>query len=141
MTARISTAAARAACNTINALIDAGSGAGKLVIYGGARPATVDTAIGAQTALVTFTLQKPAFGGAVDAGSGGTATAAAITPVQATATGTATFFRIFDSANVAVFDGDVTDTAGTGDLKVSSTSILTGIDVTVVSLTTTMPKG
>lgn len=141
MAVRISTVAAIAACDVINALIDAGAGAGTLRIYGGARPANVDTAIGAQPLLVEFQLADPAFAPAVDANNGGHATANTVDPVQALATGTATFFRIFDGDGNAVFDGDVTDTSGNGDLKLSSTSVIEGIDVTVVSLTTTMPKG
>lgn len=141
MTVRISNAAARSAGDSITGLIDADANPGKLIVYGGARPADVDTAIGAQTVLVEFTLGKPAFNPAVDANNGGHSTANPVDVVQASATGTATFFRVFDGAGKAVFDGAVTDTTGNGDLKLSSTSVIQGIDVTVVSLTTTMPEG
>lgn len=141
MAVKISVAAAIAACDAINAFVDAGAAAGSLVIYSGERPADVETAIGAQTALVTFALGDPSFGAAVETAAGGHATANAIDPVQAAASGTATFFRVFDSDGVGVFDGDVTDTTGNGDLKLSSVAVIAGIDVTVVSLTTTMPKG
>lgn len=141
MSVKISAAAAIAACNTIVALVDGGAAAGTLVIYDGVRPADVGTAITIQVPLVTFTLADPAFAAAVDTAAGGHATAGAVAIVQAADSGTATFFRVFDSDGVAVFDGDVTDTAGNGDLKLSSTAVVAGIDVTVVSLTTTMPKG
>ncbi|MDQ0317733.1 hypothetical protein [Amorphus orientalis] len=140
MTVSIAAAAAMAACDAINGFIDAGASAGTLVIYEGTRPASVATAIGAQTALVTLTLGDPAFAAAVDTTAGGHATANPVDPVQAGASGTAQFFRIFDGDGDAVIDGDVTDTAGNGDLKLSSTAVVAGIDVTVVSLTTTMPK-
>jgi len=141
MAVRISTDAAIAACNTITALFDAGEGAAKLRIYGGTRPASVDTPISNQTLLVEFELQKPAFGAAVDANNGGHATAEPVDPVQALQTGNAVFFRVFDGDDKAIMDGDVSDTSGTGDLKLSSTSVIQGIDVTVVSFTVTMPKG
>lgn len=141
MAIHISNAAAKAACDSIVDLFDGGSGPATLVIYNGTRPVDADTAIVAQTVLVTFTLADPAFGSAVDANGGGTATANAVNPVVATATGTAQFFRCFDSNGVSILDGSVSDTSGTGDLKLSSVSILAGIDVTVVSLTCTMPEG
>ena len=141
MSIRIASAAAIAACNAINALVDGGSAGGKLNIYAGSRPATVDTAVSGQTLLVSFTLGDPSFGAATDVTDGGQATANSIAAVQAAATGTATWFRVFDSDNAPIFDGDVTNTAGSGDLKLSSVSIVSGIDVSVVSLTTKMPKG
>lgn len=141
MAVRLSNAAARAACDAINNLINAGSaGAATLVVYSGARPADVDTDVVAQVALVVFNLPSPAFAPAVDAGAGGHATANAITSVVAAATGTASFFRIYNRDGDGVFDGSVTDTAGAGDLKLSSTAVIKDIDVSVVSLTTTMPK-
>jgi len=141
MGVRLSAVAAIAACNAINRLLDMSDTPGSLVVYDGARPANVDTAISTQKALVTFVLPNPAFNNAVDTTNGGHATAGAVTPVKAAQTGTATFFRIFDGDGVAVFDGTVTDTTGNGDLKLSSTAVIKDIDVTVVSLTTTMPKG
>lgn len=141
MAVRISTAAAIAACNTLTSLIDAGSGVGTLVIYDGARPANVDTAVTTQTALVTFEFSDPAFASAVDANNAGHATANLIAAVQADETGTASWFRVYDSDDNPIYDGTVTDTNGNGDLKVSSTAIVQGIDVTVVSLTASMPKG
>lgn len=120
--------------------VDAGAAGGKLTIYGGAQPASPDTAVGAQPVLVEFTLGDPAFAGPVDGGAGATATGNPVDPVPATATGTATWFRITDSDGDAVIDGDVTDTAGSGSLKVSSTSIIEDIDVSIVSMTFTMPK-
>ena len=56
------------------------------------------------------------------------------------ATGTAAFFRIIDGDGSTRIQGSVTDTGGNGDLKLSSTAIIMDIDVTVVSLTITMPE-
>lgn len=140
MAISISNVAAIAACAAFTAAVDTGAGTSKLIIYGGSAPANADVAIGAQPVLVTFNLPDPAFGAPVDINPGAHATANAVTPVQASATGTASFFRMIDGNGATVLQGTVTDTAGNGDLKLSSTAIITGIDVTVVSLTVTMPE-
>ncbi len=134
----ISNTLARKIVDAAAAAVDAGSGAnGKLVIYSGSVPAQCDTALGAQVALVTFNLPKPAYGAAAEVGDSAVATANAISVATAAAGGTATFYRIFDTDGKAVIQGDVTDTNGTGSLKISTTAIVQGIDVTVVSLTLT----
>ncbi|QIG70382.1 hypothetical protein EVB87_282 [Rhizobium phage RHph_N28_1] len=129
------------ACNNINAKIDAGSGPGKLIIYSGTRPAQANAAPSGATVLVTFILGDPAFAAAATVGNNATASANSVSPVQAVANGTASFFRIVDSDDNPVLDGSVTDTSGNGDLKLSTTAIVTGIDVSVVSLTASMPEG
>lgn len=141
MTVHIASQVAIDACANINAKIDAGSGPGKLRIYAGTRPARADAAPTGATLLVEFVLGDPAFGAPATVGNNATATANAVAPVQAVANGAATFFRIVDSADNPVLDGSVTDTAGNGDLKLSTTAIVTGIDVSVVTLTASMPEG
>lgn len=140
MPIKVSAAVAILMVNAAADAADAGAAAGKLSIYGGAQPANPDTAVSGQPLLVEFDLGDEAFGDGVDGGSGATATGNPVDPVPATATGTATWFRITDSNGGAVIDGDVTDTAGSGALKVSSTSIIEDIDVSIVSMTFTMPK-
>ncbi|ERP95704.1 hypothetical protein Q669_29490 [Labrenzia sp. C1B10] len=139
MALSITKAMAIAACDFLNAYLDAGAANGTLTVFNGTRPADLETAISGQTPLVTFDFADPAFQAAVDASGGGHATANAITSVTAANTGEATFFRAFDSDGNPVMDGSVSNTGGSGDLKLSSTSIVSGIDVTVVSLTITMP--
>lgn len=142
MAVKISTAAAIAACNALSDQPDVGAGPnGTLVIYEGTRPANADTAIGAQKVLVTFELANPSFGAAADAGTTANASAEPIAAVAASATGTAQFFRIFNTDGDPVFDGTVTAVGGGGDMEISSTAVVSGIDVTVVSLTAVMPKG
>lgn len=140
MVLRIANEAAIAAAEAVADLVDAGATASKLIIYGGAAPAEPNVAIGAQPKLVEFDLPDPAFGAGADTNPGGTVTLNAVTPVQALATGTATFFRLVNGDGLVVGQGTVTDTTGNGDLKLSSTSIISGIDVTVVSGTVTMPE-
>lgn len=109
----------------ITALLDAGSGAGKLRIYSGSRPATG----GAETTvLAELPLSDPAAGAAAAAAL----TLSAITAdSSANNTGTATWFRLMDSDNNAVIDGDV-GTSGS-DLNLNSTSITAGGTVSVTS--------
>ena len=139
MAIKLAAATAIAMVNAAAALSDGGAAAGKLRIYSGSQPANPDTAP-AGTLLVEFTLGDPAFGAGSDGVTGATATGNAVAPVAATATGTATWFRMVDSNNNAIIDGDVTDTAGTGSLKVSSTAIIAAIDVSIVSMSFTVPK-
>lgn len=107
-------------------LIDAGTGAGTLLIG--------TTAMG--TTLATLTFSDPAFGAA----SGGVATASAITSdTSAAATGTAAACRFQDSDSTAVLDGSVTATSGGGDIELSSVSITAGDTVSISSLTGTQP--
>jgi hypothetical protein len=129
-----------AAVEAIATLVDGGVPASSLVIYGGTPPANASAALSSNPVLVDFALPDPAFGAAADLNPGAIVTAEAITPVTASATGTATFFRILDGDDNVILQGSVTDTGGNGDLKLSSTAIISGIDVTVVSLTITMPE-
>lgn len=133
---KITNAAASASADAVVDLIDAGAGAGKLRIYDGSKPATADTAISSQVLLAELTFSDPAFGAA----SNGVATASSITAdSSANASGTATWFRIVDSNNVAIMDGTV-GTSG-ADLNLDSVSITIGQSVSVTSFTYTQSKG
>jgi hypothetical protein len=115
----------------ITALIDAGT-AGFLRIYDGTRPTNADTAVGGQTLLAELTMSATSF----PAASSGSMTANAITDdSSANATGTASWFRIVDSAGNAVVDGDV-GTSGS-DLNLNTTAIASGVTVSVTSLVLT----
>jgi hypothetical protein len=141
MTTKISIAAAIAAANAMTALVDAGSGAGILKIYDGAMPATVDTALGAQQLLAEFPLDAvDAFQDAVDTVGGAVATANAVAAQDGLITGTATWGWVTDSDDNPVFMGDVSNPAGTGAIKISSTAITAGIEISVISLSYTQPK-
>jgi hypothetical protein len=134
LTTHISNASRSAAADAVVDLVDAGSGAGKIRIYTGTQPAGPDTAVGAQTLLAEVTLSDPAFGSA----STGVATLAG-TPLSATgvAAGTAAWFRMLDSNNVAILDGAV-GTSG-AELNLNTTTISVGLTVTVTACTVTMP--
>lgn len=124
-------AAANAAADAMAALCNGGT----LRIYSGTQPASAATAASG-TLLAELTLGSPAFGSA----SNGVATANAITgDTSADATGTAGWFRVRNSSGTAVFDGEV-GTSG-ADLNLSSTSIQSGAEVNVTSLTITESMG
>lgn len=139
MSLTLSNAARSAAVDAIAQLLDAGSGAGKVRIYTGTRPAGPGTAITSQTLLAEFATADPAFGSAVN-GVGTMDT----TPELSTtglAAGTAAWARVLDSNNVAVFDGKVSASGGGGDFIISTTTVSVGLSLTVSAGTLTMPAG
>lgn len=138
MATRISTAAAKAACDAVVDLVDGGAGAGYVEIRTGSQPATVATAASG-TLLGTLTYSDPAFGNATTA-SPSVATANAITSdTTADATGTAGWFRVYDSAATAIMDGSITGTGGGGDMELDSTSIIAGGTIAISSHTVSHP--
>lgn len=111
--------------------INAGSGAGKIKIYDGTRPATGGTAT---NLLATLTFSDPAAGSA----SGGSVTLSSITEdADADASGTATWARITDSDDNFVCDCSVTATGGGGDITLNATGITAGGIVRITSGTLT----
>lgn len=142
MTLFISNAAAVAACDTVVDRIDLNSPPGLLKLYTGTAPADADTALSGNTLLGTLTLSNPAFGNAADISPGARATASAITDdTAADATGTASFFRIYNgNGTTCVMQGSVTATGGGGQLELNTVAIVTGALIKVTSLTVTMPE-
>jgi hypothetical protein len=120
------------ACDAVVDLLDSGY----LRIYNGTQPSDADDAITTQTLLAELRFGAPAFGSA----SAGVATANAITAdSSANATGTAAWFRALKSDGTStVFDGSVGVTGC--ELNIDNTSIATGQQVTVTSMTVTMPE-
>jgi hypothetical protein len=119
--------------------VDAGAGPGKLRIYSGTRPASPDTAVGAQVLLAEFTLADPAF----SAAAAGVKTLDA-TPVLSTtglAAGAGSWCRFLDSNNVAHYDGSVTATGGGGNVELNTTTVSVGLTMEITAGTITMPPG
>lgn len=109
--------------------VDAGAGAGLLRIYDGTRPATGGAAT---TLLAELAFSVTSFPSA----SGGTMTANAISDeTSALASGTATWFRVVDSDNTFIFDGDV-GVSGS-DLNLNTTTITAGGTVAISSFVLT----
>jgi hypothetical protein len=112
----------------------AGNGA-LLRIYDGTRAADADTAIGAQVLLAELVCGTPFAPGAAS----GVLTANAITQdSSANASGTATWFRLLDSAGTTtVMDGSVTASGGGGDLQLVTTTVVATQPVQVTSFVLT----
>lgn len=134
MALTISSTARSAACDAVVDLVDAGSGAGKLRIYDGTRPAGPGTAVSTQTLLAEVTLSDPAFGAA---SSGVAALSGTPLSVTGAAAGTASWFRVVDSNNVAYVDGSVGTSSA--DLILTTTTISVGLTVQITSGSITMP--
>ena len=139
MTFNLANATAKALADTFDGRVNLGAGAGTLKIYSGSVPTDSDTALGAQVLLATLTFSDPAFGNASDANPGGRVTASAITAdSSADATGTAAFFRILDSDANVVCQGSV-GTSGS-DINFNTVSFVSGAEISVTSLTVTIPE-
>lgn len=122
--------------NAIMAAIDAGASGGTLKLYTGTKPVSPETGITTQLLLGTCTFAHAPLG----TESGGTLTAAAITPDNlADNNGVATWARIATSAGVAVMDLDVTATGGGGAIQMVSTTIAVNGPIAFTSFTMTMP--
>lgn len=114
----------------LDAITTAVGSAGKLRIYDGTKPSAGGTAT---TLLAEFTLGSP-FAGAASSGS--------LSPtlpsnVTASASSTATWFRIVTSGGTFVIDGTVTATGGGGDLTLNTVTIVSGGTVSITSFTIT----
>lgn len=134
MAVRILAAVRNAMLDEIAAAVDAGASPGYIEIRSGTRPADADTAA-TGTVLATITLADPAF----SAAASGVLTLDADPDLTATAsaTGTASWARVYQSGGTAVFDGSV-GTSGT-DFTISSTSITSGSTVNLTAGTLTLP--
>jgi hypothetical protein len=100
---------------------------GTLVIYAGSVPGSADTALSGDTVLVTLPFSSAAFAAA----SAGSMTANAITQTNAAASGTAAFYRCFNSSSACIEQGLVA-TSG-ADLNMNTTAIVAGGPVQITS--------
>ncbi len=108
----------------------------RILLYTGSKPAGPDAGIGGATLLATLNMSNPAFGASSDQAPNARATASAIADdVAADATGTCTWFRVTDRANLPVIDGDVTATSGGGDLELNTVAIVSGALVSITAFT------
>jgi hypothetical protein len=134
----ISMASAKAALDALVDRLDTGTGSNpRLRIYNGTQPGRPDDAITTQTLLAEVDLGAAAVFGNATTGTGGsidtaTATASAILPksqTSATASGTASWFRVVNKGTTAIIDGSVG--TATSDLILDNTSIATGQTVKI----------
>jgi hypothetical protein len=127
MAVTLTNAARTAACDAIVDLIDAGTGAGNLILY----------LANGTTEVATLPLNDPAFGAA----SNGVATLdvdPAVTDTSATGNASAATVAIFkDSNSTEVLRCSVG--VGSGDIQLTNNVIAAGETVTITSLTVTVP--
>jgi hypothetical protein len=123
-----------------NAMLDAiettAGTAAIIKIWSGSAPSTCGTA-DSGTKLVEFDLASD-WASAASAG----AKALSSTPISATAaaTGTAGYFRLYDSTpTVCHMQGTVTATGGGGDVTIDSLSIASGQTISITSWSITAP--
>ena len=137
----ISDAAAIAAIDQILDRIDLGAGAGTVQIRSGTQPATPQTAPPDGLLLGTLTFSDPAWVGGALVGNDIEADADTITgDTNADNSGTASWFRILDSDALAHIDGDITASAGGGDLELDSVSIVAGGTINISAWTIKFPR-
>jgi hypothetical protein len=129
----LSIAARQAALDAVTARINAG-GAGTINFYSGAMPASPDAAITSQVLLVTLAYSATAYG---PTNSSGVATANAIAAGNPVASGTAAWARVLSGAGTPVIDRNVGTSAA--DINLGSTTIATGVPVSLTSDTLTHP--
>lgn len=108
---------------------------GYIRIYDGAQPANPDTPVSDQNLLASLRFGNPAFGAA----AAGVLTANAIADdTDASATGQATWFRVFESdGTTPVFDGSVGTSSA--NMTLTSVNIQQHAKVTLTSFTVTLP--
>jgi len=131
MALQLSTTVRNARLDTIESTIGT---APLLRIYSGSMPADCATAASG-TLLAEMTLPSDWL---ANAGSGQKAKSGTWQDSSANATGTAGYFRIYDSGGTTChLQGTVTATGGGGDLTLDNTSIATAQSVTVSTFTLT----
>ncbi len=134
MTLRLASGSRSAAADAVVDRVDV-SGPGTVKIYSGAQPASPQVAPSG-VLLATITLNNPAFTAATTGVANLIATPA-LTGVGV-ADGIAGWFRCADGAAAPVFDGACGTTGA--ELNLDTTTIGTGLNVTITSGTYTQPQ-
>jgi hypothetical protein len=139
----ISIAAAIIQCDDLTALVDADALPGYVEIRSGTKPANPGAAPGDGAVLALVDFNDPAFGAAQSAGAGKYAEALAdVDPdleENAIATDTATWFRVYDGADVVRWDGTVGTSSA--DMIVNTTSLESGQPFRILSWAMRQPTG
>lgn len=120
----------------VDALLAYMGDAAALIVYEGNTggvPATADTALTDQTALVTFALPTPSGTVADDV-----FTAGVIADAVCAHTGTAAFFRMYKTDGTTVVWQGTVGTAD-ADMVLNSVSLVSGATVSITALTYTLP--
>lgn len=127
--------AADAILNSLRTYIDGLSGTKSLRIYAGAVPATVDANLTTDNLLLAdFSISNPC----APAAAAKTLTLTNPADVTALLAGTATFFRLgvvaAGASSAVIFQGTVSDAAGTAELKLNKVAFVKDEPVTIVEI-------
>lgn len=126
MTLSVSYDLKNARLSAVVAFLDTGAGVARVRIYQSARPLV--TAVPNSGFLAELPLLKPS-GVVLD----GVLTLAPGEPVLNANSGVAAWARVVNGNGETAFDCDVTDTAGTGEIKIQSTVLYEGGETRMVS--------
>lgn len=108
--------------------LDLGSNVARILVYGNDQPRPATGATATSTLLVTIDLDKPS--GTISAGE---LTLVAGDDAIVAVSGTALWARIINGNGDIAFDCDVSNTAGSGEVKLPSTALFAGGTTRLVS--------
>ena len=109
---------------------------GAVRVYGGTVPADVDASLGSATLLAEMTLGSPAFGTATSSGNDIVcAIPAPVSDSAANATGTATFFRLFNSGGTVLAQGTAGGAGSGSDMILTQPALVSGGPVEITTIT------
>lgn len=127
MTIQITVALNEARLQAVANFLDSGALGGRIRLYGGTRPASVNDAPGTPM-LAEIPLDEPS--GTVGSNQ---LTLTASEQGQAVLSGVATWARFVNGNGDTALDGDVSDLAGSGDVKIDDTVLWVGGFVALIS--------
>ena len=140
MSLLISTIARTAACNSITALVNSGSlnPNGYINIFTAPRPSAPEVPASPATRLITIPLSNPAFGTSTNGEA--LANGIGLAGISVEATGTASWYRVYDRDNNPIWDGSVTVTGDGGDMQFNDISFILNGKVVLQSFKAIMPQ-
>jgi hypothetical protein len=140
MALTITNALRTAACNSIIVLVDAGTlnPNGYVNIYSSPRPSGPEVDPSPAVRLATVPLANPAFGAAINGEA--IASGMGLTGIPIEATGTATWYRVFDRDNRPLWDGSITLTGAGGDMQFNDVAFVLNGRVVLNSFKAVMPQ-
>lgn len=137
----ITQAVAQGLLNSTGLAESLGAGA-RIRGYSGTAPANADAALSGNTQLFELIMAATPFSSFAPNGAAARATMGAITPdSSADATGTLTFFRIYDPTGATPKAQGSAGQGGTFDLVMNTTAITLGSTVTISTGTVDQPTG
>lgn len=114
--------------NATLALLDAGAGTPQLLVYAAPRPAAGYSPSAPPLAVID--LARP-----IGSVAAGVLTLSAAAPAVATQSGQAAWARITNADGAPMIDASVSDTAGAGEVKLTTTALITGASVALIAAT------